>query len=183
MVRPSLSLIRLAAPLLLTFALVFTPSAPALAANVETVAFRFVLPTGYQLKALPDLGKAPRLLKQWELTREFGRQRLRIDIEWDRSEVPTKYPVRESRLRARRVAEALRYQNYHCRDLMLKGAPGFYDTWTAQVPPKPRFCVTAAQAFRHGARIRIAAIAEPGEGAYVVRTDLHALLNSWAWAD
>ncbi|MEB3285675.1 MAG: hypothetical protein VKN33_10355 [Candidatus Sericytochromatia bacterium] len=159
----------------------------ALAAGADPLSAKesdiFQLPSAreWEIHALPPLGRAPRDLKRWEMLPRGSARKHRIDIEIDRTEPLERFPVRAARGEAHRLAQKLGYQNYSQRELLLKGAPGFYESWTAQPPSQAKFQVFAAHAFYRGAHIRIAAIAKSEESANAAERDLHQLLSRWAW--
>lgn len=154
---------------------------PAEAAVCRSRDFTCELPGPWTLQRLPPLGHAPRQLQRWEFSRTLHGRRLRIDLELDRSERLGKYPVRDARGAATRLATALRFDEYAWGELKVKGAPGFYESWRAQLPGKPRFRVWAAHFFHAGARVRAGAVADAGEPAALAERDLQSLLRSWTW--
>ncbi|MEB3223482.1 MAG: hypothetical protein VKS61_15520 [Candidatus Sericytochromatia bacterium] len=144
--------------------------------------FSCTLPAPWQVRALPSMGKAPRLLRRWEFSRPIGGSEARISVELDRTEPLGKYPVRQGRETAARLAAAFSYEGYGWGDLRVKDAPGFYESWTAQLPGKPRFQVWAAHVFRRGARVRVGAVGDLGPAATIAQRDARSLLGSWTWA-
>lgn len=147
----------------------------------QTSDFQLTLPSGWTARALPGLGKAPHDLRRWELTAPTRIQGATFDVEVDRTENLGRFPIKEARARAEHLARKLSYQNYQQRELTLKGAPGFYETWTAQVPNRPKFRVFAARTFYRGAHIRIAAVESPASVSGRVEAELHQLLSRWRW--
>jgi hypothetical protein len=165
----------------LALAEVALQTAVAHAATCRSGEFVCALPAPWQLKSLPPLGKAPRQLRRWEFSRTVAGSSARITLELDRSEPLGKYPVRHGREAAARLAATFGYEGYAWGDLRVKGAPGFYESWTAQLPGKPRFQVWAAHMFRRGARVRIGAVGDAGSGAAIAQQDARTLLQSWSW--
>jgi hypothetical protein len=155
--------------------------AEAQAATCSSGEFTCSLPAPWQLSPLPPLGRAPRHLRRWEFTRQVGRGPVRITLELDRSEPLGKYPVRQGRETAARLAATFGYEGYTWGDLRVKDSPGFYESWTAQLPGKPRFQVWAAHMFRRGARVRVGAVGDVGAGATAAQQGAVALLHSWHW--
>jgi hypothetical protein len=144
--------------------------------------FQFAVPSGWKLVTLPPLGKPPRELRRWEIVSPQVKQTVRIDIEVDRSENPGKFPVRDAKIRASHLAQKLGYQQYRQQELSLKGVPGFYETWLAEVPPQPKFRVFAAHSFHKGAHVRVAAIANPASAESIAEKALHQVLSGWKWS-
>lgn len=151
-------------------------------APYRTRDFQIAVPAGWKLSTLAPLGKPPKELRRWEIISPQVKKHLRIDIEVDRSENPGKFPVRDAKTRAARLAKKLGYRDYQQRELSLKGAPGFYETWRAEIAHQPKFRVFAAHSFHKGAHVRVAAIAHRSSAEPDAEKALHELLSAWKWS-
>jgi hypothetical protein len=159
-----------------------TPAEAALAIH-RAPDFAFTIPAGWKLKKLPTLGKPPRDDRRVELSRKVAGGRATIEVEADRTEKPAgKYPVRDARTAAGRVAATFGFSGYQAVDLVVKKAPGFYETWTvSQVPGRAPFRVVAAHFFRGGTHYRVGAVTPLGDDALAGEKALRAILASWRW--
>lgn len=145
--------------------------------------FRFGVPSGWRLKKLPTTGKPPRETRRVELWRDVENGRATIEVEADRSEVLTgKFPVRDARVAAGRVAATFGFREYRVVDLQVKQAPGFYETWVVtEVPGRAPFRVVAAHFFRRGTHYRAGAVTPLGDDQLAGEKALRAVLKSWRW--
>lgn len=145
--------------------------------------FSFGVPFGWRLKKLPTTGKPPRETRRVELWRDVENGRATIEVEADRSEPLTgKFPVRDARAAAGRVAATFGFGQYRVVDLQVKRAPGFYESWVVtEVPGRAPFRVVAAHFFRHGTRYRAGAVTPLGDDQLAGEKALRAVLKSWRW--
>lgn len=145
--------------------------------------FSFAVPAGWRLHKLPSTGKPPRETRRLELWRVVDNGRATIEVEADRSEPLTgKFPVRDARRAAERVAETFGFRQYRVVDLQVKQAPGFYESWVVmEVPGRAPFRVVAAHFFRGGTHYRAGAVAPLGDDQLAGEKALRAVLSSWRW--
>lgn len=145
--------------------------------------FSFAVPTGWRLHKLPSTGKPPRETRRVELWKVVDNGRATIEVEADRSEPLTgKFPVRDARRAAERVAETFGFRQYRVMDLQVKQAPGFYESWVVmEVPGRAPFRVVAAHFFRGGTHYRAGAVTPLGDDQLAGEQALRAVLSSWRW--
>ncbi len=146
--------------------------------------YSFAIPAGWKLHKLPSTGKPPRETRRLELWKQVDNGRATIEVEADRSEgITGKFPVRDARVTAARVAATFGFGQYKAVDLQVKHAPGFYESWVVtEVPGRAPFRVVAAHFFRGGTRYRAAAVTPLGDDQLAGEKALRAVLASWRWA-
>ena len=145
--------------------------------------FSFAVPAGWRYRKLPSTGQPPRHTRRVELWREVDNGRASIEVEADRSEpIAGRFPVREARDAAGRVARTFGFGQYAVVDLQVKAAPGFYESWVvSEVPGRAPFRVVAAHFFRGGTRYRVGAVTPLGDDVALGERGLRQVLSSWRW--
>lgn len=144
--------------------------------------FGFTVPARWTMKPLPALGKWPKAIRRWELSLPLQGGRAKIDVEMDKTEdYARKGALLETRAVAAATAENFGFGGYQNVELTVKRAPGFYESWTAQVPGGAPFKVVAAHFLRGGVHYRLGAVAPVGDDAPIAEQALRGILSSWTW--
>jgi hypothetical protein len=144
--------------------------------------FGFTVPARWTMQPLPALGNWPKAIRRWELSLALQGGRAKIDVEADKTEdYARKGALLETRAGAAATAESFGFKAYRNIELTVKQAPGFYESWTAQIPGNAPFSVFAAHFLRGGIHYRLGAVAPVGDDAPIAEKALHDILGSWRW--